>query len=487
MTLTARLLAFSLAALAIVLAGFSTALHVGASVHSHRSAGQRLGSTLAMLAARVEDEPDGLDWEAGGRREALADDPALEGVGWIVRDDRGRLVDRSWVHASLPEKPAARRLDPEGQPWRVASRVVRSSTTDGASPPRSTELVLTAGLRLGPAEAELGRLAIALALLSGIVWLLAAMVGWRVCRRALAPLRRMAASARDLGADDTGARLPVATTADELEDLGHAFNGLIDRWHDALERQARFAGDASHQLRTPLTAVLGQVEVALRRDRPPEEYRRVLGLVHDQSDRLRRIVEALLFLARSEPEARWPDPDEFDLVDWVRDQIHRREAMGCGDDVRLEGSTDDPAPIRAQPILLAQVLDNLLDNARQYADPGSTVVVRIAREGDFVLLSVEDRGQGIAPTDLARLFEPFHRSASARRRNRSGAGLGLAVALQIARAFGGDLTAESVTGQGSRFTLRLPSGGEAKSPALAADRRIRDHSGPALFDIEAAP
>jgi heavy metal sensor kinase len=467
MTLSARLSVFSLAALALVLAGFSTALYLAAGVQADRTADQRLGTSLAVLAAMVEDESGGLDWEAGGRRDVLDEDPGLEGVRWIVRDEKGALVDRSPERrrGDLPEAPGPRRLDPEGHPWRVVRRVIRTAKAAEPAPGRAAELTLTAGIRLGHAEAELRTIALALAVLSSTVWTLAALSSRRIGRKALAPLYRMAESARDLGAEDPGRRLPVAATGDELEAFGRAFNGLLDRWQEALERQARFAADASHQLRTPLAAVLGQVEVALRRERAPEEYRRVLGLVRDQSDQLRRIVEALLFLARSEPEARWPDPDEFDLASWSVEQIRRREALGRGDLIDWRSPRDAPLPIQAHPALLAQVLDNLLDNARQYSDPGSIVRLRAGREGPSVVLSVENRGPGIAPEDLARLFEPFHRSAEARRRNRAGVGLGLAVARRIARAFGGELTAESEVGSGSRFTLRLPA---AEGPANLA-------------------
>ncbi len=460
MTLATRLSACSLGALALVLAGSSTALYGGARWHLDRSAEQRLGATLAMLAALVEDEPGGLDWEAENRPDAVVEEPGLEGVRWVVRDGPGRLVARSGARppGALPEDPGRRRLDPEGHPWRVARRVLRSSRVgEGARPGRSAELALTVGLRLDPSEARARDLALALALLSAAVWGVSALAGLALIRRALAPLSRMAAAARELGGDEPIRRIPVAPTGDELEDLGVAFNGLLDRRHEALDRQARFAGDASHQLRTPLAAVLGQVEVALRRDREPEEYRRVLALVRDQGDQLRRIVEALLFLARSEPDAPWPDPDEFDLVPWAADQVRRRLEQGRGDALRLEVGPAARFPVRAHPALLAQALDNLLDNAQQYSDPGSTVAVRLSREAGAVVLAVEDRGRGIEPGDLARLFEPFHRGAPALRRDRPGVGLGLAVARRIARAFGGDLAAESEPGRGSRFLLRLPA------------------------------
>src|SRR5262249_51255839 len=143
--------------------------------------------------------------------------------------------------------------------------------------------------------------------LSLTVWLVALFVGRALCRRALVPVRRMAASAADMDAADLGRRLPAAGTRDELDELSKAFNNLLDRLQESVERQQRFTGDASHQLRTPLTAILGQLEVALRRQRPVEEYEQVLTTVRQKAEHLRRIVESLLFLARADAEARLPD------------------------------------------------------------------------------------------------------------------------------------------------------------------------------------
>ncbi len=265
----------------------------------------------------------------------------------------------------------------------------------------------------------------------------------------------MASSARELGADEPGRRLPVSSTGDELEDLAFAFNGLLDRMHEALERQARFAGDASHQLRTPLAALIGQIDVTLRRDREPDEYRRTLARARDQADRLRRIVEALLFLARADSEAGLPSLEEFDLILWTSDQIRRRSDEGSRDVLHWNEPAGDPILVRRHPALLAQILDNLLDNARDHGEVGAPVEVRIDHEPGRVALSVEDRGPGIDPRDLPRIFEPFYRAAEARKA--VGVGLGLAVARRIAHALGGTLDVESRPAQGSRFILRLPT------------------------------
>ena len=282
-----------------------------ASVYLHRAIDERLGATLATLAALVEDEPGGLEWEPDGRRPFTNQETGSDHVRWIVFDADSVEVDRSQNLADPAALigPSSSRPDARGRPWRIVERRLRGTHPgEGGHAGRrlTSELRILAGLRLDPVEHTLRNLAISLILLSVGLWGVTALVGRRLCRRVLAPLTRMAMSARELGTDEPGRRLPVARTGDEMEDLASSFNGLLDRWHEALERQARFAGDASHQLRTPLTAVIGQVDVALRRDRSPAEYQRALTRVRDQSDRLRQIVEAPPFPRQGRRRGRAP-------------------------------------------------------------------------------------------------------------------------------------------------------------------------------------
>ena len=198
-------------------------------------------------------------------------------------------------------------------------------------------------------------------------------------------------TAADLG------RLPVPGTGDELEDLGRAFNDLLDRLHeafdrlnDALDRQRRFAGDASHQLRTPLTALLGQVQVARRRDRTPEEYRQVLDRVLDEGTRLRQIVESLLLLA---------DPGgtriELEVVDLVALAARAPRPMvgpppGRRPPRRGRGR---PSPARTRPPAAARPARRQPAGQRvKYSPPGSPVMVRAGHDGGAIVLGVEDRG-----------------------------------------------------------------------------------------------
>jgi signal transduction histidine kinase len=272
----------------------------------------------------------------------------------------------------------------------------------------------------------------------------------------------MAQAAREMTAAGKEQRLPSPGTRDELEDLAGSFNGLLGRLHDALRRQRRFTGDASHQLRTPLTALISEVELARRRERSPDEYRAVLDRVHGDAVRLRQIVESLLFLARADAEAERPELETVDLAAWLPDHLRHWSRHDRACDLRAVPAGGGPAWARVHVPLLGQLLDNLVDNACKYSAAGTPVAVRVERGGGSVALVVEDQGHGIDPVDLPHVFEPFFRSARACPRGPGGFGLGLAVVQRIADALGATVAVESTPGRGSRFTVRF-----AEAPAHA--------------------
>jgi heavy metal sensor kinase len=459
MTLTIRVCGFFLGTLALVLAGFSGSLYVLADAHLHRQAGVRLEAALEVLVAAAEAEPGGLEWELSSRHQVIATD---DGVCWVVTDGGGQWVDGSADSEAArffgAVDASAAEVSYREQPWRLARRRLEASppaaaASGGPGPKRYAALIVTAAVPLGPVDAALRRLALLLTGLSLVLWLSAALVGWRLCRRALRPLTQMAQAARGITAADLGRRLPAAGTGDELEDLGRAFNDLLGRLQESFERQRRFTGDASHQLRTPLTALLGQIDVALRRPRDPEEYRRVLHAVQGQAGNLRRIVEALLFLARADAEALAPELARMDLRQWLAGHLASWSSHPRFADLRQEPGDGTPLGVRAHAPLLAQALDNLLENACKYSASGSPITVRTWQEAGVVRLAVEDQGCGIDAADLPHVFEPFYRSVGNRR---PGVGLGLAVAARIARALGGQVAAASGPGKGSTFRIELP-------------------------------
>jgi heavy metal sensor kinase len=483
MSLTGRFSALFLGALGLVLIVFSTVLYLSARIYLDRRVRDRLDASLAVLAAAAEIHPDGVEWEPQERILPLGQEPGPERLRWVVFDGRGHRIDHSrnlidaeltsaWIPrpggAELPS-PLVDRL---GRTWQIAQRRLRPGTAglsgshsangfnERASGERSEtlhpSLVLTVCAPLDPKNATLATLGYLLITLTLGTWLLAALLCRRLSRQALAPLARMVESARDLNAGDPGWCLDVAGTGDELDELGRAFNDLLARLHIAYQRQRRFSADASHQLRTPLTILIGQIEVALRHDRSEGEYRRVLKSALGKADQLRQIVEALLFLGRADCDAPFPDVEVLDLNRWVAEHLATRANTACSADTIHLRANGEQLPVRAHPPLLGQLLDNLLDNARKYAGQGSPIFVETVRDQDQAMLAVEDSGPGIPAAELSRVFEPFYRSAPGRRQGAPGVGLGLAIVHRIAAAFGGTVAARSDVGVGSRFEVRLP-------------------------------
>ncbi|VTU01432.1 signal transduction histidine kinase : Signal transduction histidine kinase OS=Singulisphaera acidiphila (strain ATCC BAA-1392 / DSM 18658 / VKM B-2454 / MOB10) GN=Sinac_0425 PE=4 SV=1: HAMP: HisKA: HATPase_c [Gemmataceae bacterium] len=476
MTLTTRLTVIALAALAVVLAGFSFALYAVASEHLYRRADDRLTAALNVLVAAAEVKPDGVEWEPAERRLLVGPGAGGDGVVWLVTGPDGRAVDRA-VPADAADflADAATHLRETQRPakkvrWQEGRWLVRQERVEAAKPAlpfvpaagpeqKFPALVVTAGTSLEPVRATLRELAAVLVGVSLAVWFLTAAAGRAVCRWALRPVTRMADAARGMTAADLGVRLPAGPAKDELADLGRAFNALLGRVEEAFERQRGFTAEASHQLRTPLTALLGQAEVALRRDRDGAEYRRVLGSVRRQADRLHKVVESLLFLARADADAGLPGREAVDLGAWLPEHVRTGWATHArAGDIRVETT---PARADVHPVLLGELVDVLVDNACKYSPPGTPVTVRVGPAGSGVELSVEDSGIGLSEGDAARIFEPYVRSAEARRRGVEGSGLGLSVARRVADAHGGTLVVTSVSGKGSRFTLQLSGSRDA--------------------------
>lgn len=472
MTLASRVNVFFLATLAAVLMGFSCTLYVLAWRYLHRQVDERLEAVLNTMVAAAEVNPLGVEWEPEERRMSFGRETPLEALRWWVRDDAGERMDGSADRSPELERQGTASREAGSRPisavgdggemWRVVERRLTAAPAAGAQSPLEPPsmglrpaLILGTALSLEAPRATLNKLGLALFSISLSLWLVALLLGRGLVRRALRPLADMAQSARGFRAHDLGERLPTPTTGDELQELGQSFNALLGRLEESFERQSRFTGDASHQLRTPLTSIQGQVDLALRKERTPGEYRRVLGVVQEKTRRLRQIIDALLFLARSDGETQDLRLERLDLSTWAAEFLASWTSPRAVAP-RLE-IAPEPAWARVQPALLGELVANLLDNACKYSDPGSPITVRVETKGPFCRLSVADSGQGIDPRDLPHLFDPFFRADLARRRTTAGLGLGLAIASRLARSFGGEIEVASEPGRGSTFTLRLPA------------------------------
>lgn len=459
MTLTTRLTLFFLSALGLVLTAFSITLYLLAHHHLHRQLHDRAAATLATLMARAEIDPEGVEWELKStRRESEYHH------GAVFQTDGERLEGDAELECYRDQSISEKRglaAEIDGRGWHVVRQMIAHPNPETLpqtlEPNRYRSLTFVVAYPTAPVDATLRTLASSLAGSSLLVWLAAAFAARWVCRRALRPVTAMAGAARKFSPNQLVERLPLPAAKDELHDLAGAFNDLLTRQQNAFERQKRFTGEASHQLRTPLTAMLGQLEVALRRDRDPGEYRSALTTAKTQALRLQEIVESLLFLARADAEAHRPELQCIDLRTWLGEYLH--DTWGAHvrwPDIRLHLPTSADIVIKIHPVLFGQALGNLLENALKFSPPGSDVDVRVESHAGTISLAVSDQGCGISAADQPHIFKPFFRAASARTSGTTGVGLGLAITAHIVETMGGKLIWHSLTGSGSRFQIEFP-------------------------------
>jgi heavy metal sensor kinase len=317
-----------------------------------------------------------------------------------------------------------------------------------------------------------------LLLLAPIVIFLAAAGGHIMSRKALRPVTELATQARRINDRNLDLRLPVPRAKDEISDLSNTLNQMLERIDKAFATVRTFTGNASHELRTPISLVRTEIEVALFRPRKNEEYRAILERLHDETMRMTTLVESLLALARADGGA-----ETIALVPIrVRDLLQRIDEIWSGamKQALLDFSLEVPSQ---DTILLAdadgvvRLLSILLENARKYTPPGGSVKLCAKVEQERVILSVHDTGIGIAHEHLARIFDRFYRASQRSETAPQGFGLGLSLARWIAERHGTELSVESEVGSGSRFSFSLLQTHVAFQPGAApndsqADSRI---------------
>ncbi len=329
-------------------------------------------------------------------------------------------------------------------------------------PVPGTPDVLLAAVAWDPAEDLLARLLLGLSGAALLFLLLSGVGSWLLVGRALRPMGRIVAEAEGLTADRLapGPFSPRAPSDSEIGHLVQALNRMLTRLSDAFSAQRRFAEDASHELKTPLTILRGELELALSRPRPAADYEKALRSGLEETLRLSRIVEGLALLARGDAAAPTPDFAVVPLGALAQEVAASFMAQAEEAGLRLTCRAEAGPGVMGDPDALRRLLQNLVGNALAYTPRGGAVSVSVARDGAQAVLEVADTGIGIAPDDLPRLFDRFFRADRARA-NPGGSGLGLAIAQSIARAHGGRVLVESIPNQGSRFTVTLPTAQQA--------------------------
>jgi heavy metal sensor kinase len=297
---------------------------------------------------------------------------------------------------------------------------------------------------------------------------LAAVGGYLIATRSLAPLDAMARQAHRITSESLSKRLPNLNPNDELGRLATVFNETLARLEASFAELQRFTADASHELRSPLTALRAVGEVALRDGNDPAMLRETIGSMLEEAERLTDLVDALLTLARmdaTKADATREEVNIAGLLEEIRDQF---EVLAAEKGQTLAVTSHPNVVVQTDRTLLRLALVNLVHNAIQHSPSNSNVSLAAARRPSGVDISVSDSGQGIAPEHHEKIFEPFFRVDKARSRSGGGGiGLGLAIAKRAIERSGGRIIVESDVNRGSVFRIELPSSSQlATSPAI---------------------
>jgi heavy metal sensor kinase len=312
------------------------------------------------------------------------------------------------------------------------------------------------GHSMAPDLAAMRRLALWLAAAGSTVLVLGLAGGWWVASRAIRPIEDISATALKIFGGDLSQRINAADTDSELGRLAAVLNATFARLEAAFAHQSRFTSDASHELRTPVSVILTQTQTALSRQRSENEYREALEACQRAATRMRRLTESLLELARLDAGEERMKRERFDLSRIARECVELVRPLAVERGLQLECDLPEVECV-GDPERIAQVATNLLSNAIHFNREHGQIRIATQADNGTVLLSVSDTGVGIPNEDLPHIFERFYRVDKSRSRIHGRTGLGLAITKAIVDAHSGTVEVSSQAGQGSRFTVKLPS------------------------------
>jgi heavy metal sensor kinase len=470
LSLRIKLTVYYLAILSAVLLLFGIAIYFYLS----RSLLTTIDESLAFQAERLE-----VRMAAAAEAETFNHQPAqgnenheelLQLSPHVIQiiDDSGRVTENlSSPEDHLPvNRDALMKLEvgkttfttvklESGEQLRVATRRARDTDGDGT-------YFIRLGQSLAALQSARRKALLVLGIAIPLALLLGSFGGLLLANQALSPVDRITSTADLIAKGDLTERVPEPEKMDEIGRLAATFNHMISRLQAAFERQKQFTSDASHELRTPLAVMRGDIEIALRRQRAPEEYQRVLTSNLEEILRLTRLIEDLLTLARADTgrvELRCEPIDLNQLcrqmVEYISPLAQQRNQMLSYEPPAT--ATSGGTVVNADTQRIKQLLLNLLDNAIKYTEPGGQITLGLKTENSSAVITVADTGRGIPAEDLPHIFERFfRRSAKTSDRSASGFGLGLSIVKWIVDSHHGQIEAHNRDGKGTLFTVKLP-------------------------------
>ena len=290
-----------------------------------------------------------------------------------------------------------------------------------------------------------------------LVLIFAAFLGALIAQRILKPVMEVADIARNITYKDLSARVTVKQIDDELRYLVDAFNEMISRLEKSFLYIAEFSSNVAHELKTPLTIIRGESELALMKERDSREYQRVIKVTQEEADGMFKIVEDLLLLSRLEYQPQAFNFERLDFSLFIKEVFGQAKKIAAQKNITVKLEFfDRPMLIYADELHLKRLFLNLLHNAVKFTPAGGRINIKIFTKGKNLKTAIKDSGVGIKPQDLSRIFERFSYIDSINQGNEKGTGLGLSIAQSIAKIHSGDILVKSELGKGSTFTVTLP-------------------------------
>jgi two-component system, OmpR family, sensor kinase len=439
-------------AMAVVLAAMGLFLYLRLGVALDRTIEQSLRSRADHVTALVHETSSGLQ-EPQPNQLAEQEQGFAQVVdpSGVVVDTTTELVGRSLLNNAQLARATNATIMVDRAPFPGSDEPIRLLATPVTTEEEGRRLVVVVGASLEERADALESLRRLLYVGGPIALLLSSLLAYGLAAAALRPVESMRREAEAVSAAEPGRRLPLPPAHDEIARLGTTINRMLGRLEAALTRERRFVSDASHELRTPLAALRTELELALRRERSPEELRRALRSAAEETERLAHLAEDLLVLARAGGGQLPVRPEPLPAADLLADVRERyaRRAAEAGRPLEIEA--DERLRLSVDRLRAEQALGNLVENALRHG--GGRILLQAHRRDGRIELHVRDQGQGFPPEFIGQAFEPFSRADPARAGG--GAGLGLAIVELIARAHGGDAHAAN-RDDGTDAWLELP-------------------------------
>jgi len=428
---------------------------------------QYLFEKVRSLEILLRDRPpkgDTVVWEVEGESSAHA---SIRVLSRVIAASGNVLVETEGMSRELPRHIFPRPVildDPvpsgseihtaNGRTFRAASVSVPGASTEDSAKPRYT---LQVAIDLTYEKDLLAGYRQKLWIVLGLGLLASVLVGYRMAHRGLRPVNEIATAIARTRTPIFSERVREDGLPAELQDLAATFNGLMERLSESFGRLARFSSDIAHELRTPLSRLRGEIDVARSKPRSPEEYRDLLGSLSEECDHLTRLVDSLLFLARAEhPEAQIRR-EELDIkreLDLVR-EFYDAAAIEAG--VALDLKVREGLKFPLDRTLFQRAVGNLVQNALAHTPPCGHVQISAESAENGLTVCVSDDGIGIASEHLSKVFDRFYRIDPARAKDTGGVGLGLAIVQSIAHLHGGNVEIKSDVGRGTTVALAFAS------------------------------